>query len=229
MMGEYILRQISQYTYARYIFLTYGETGESEGGVPGSVSHHTGANYPTDRLEAIIIRFTKEELSFLTDQPLEEGEEYFQALKIEEEKGEETLKTLFDRSLSQLADYSTYRLAIGTPTAMLPILPAEESLNLNAEYFYDHLSRSLSESRVFREVERKDLQKILKEQKLTLSDLVDEKSAPKVGELMGAELLISCKLYEKEKVYELFIRLLRVETGEVLSVTKAKIDTELGL
>jgi hypothetical protein len=168
-------------------------------------------------------------LSYLTDQPLEEGEEYFQAVKIEEEEREETLKTLFDKSLSQVADYSTYRIVMGTPTAMLPILPAEESLSLNAEYFYDHLSRSLSESRLFREVERKDLQKILNEQKLTLSDLVDEKSAPKVGKLMGAELLISCRLYEKEKFYELFLRLLRVETGEIISVTKAKIDKELGL
>ncbi len=58
--GEYVLRQISQYTYGTYIFLTYGERGESEGGVAGSVSHHTGANYQTDRLEAIIIRLARQ-------------------------------------------------------------------------------------------------------------------------------------------------------------------------
>jgi Mg-chelatase subunit ChlD len=39
--GEYVLRQISQYTLGKYIFLTYGERGESEGGVEGSVSHHS--------------------------------------------------------------------------------------------------------------------------------------------------------------------------------------------
>ena len=72
--GEYVLRQISQYSGAKYIFLTYGETGESEGGAPGSVSHHTGANYQTDKLEAIIIRFAKEELANVMGQPLE-GEE----------------------------------------------------------------------------------------------------------------------------------------------------------
>jgi len=54
--GEYVMRQISQYTYANYVFLTYGEKGESEGGAPGSVSHHTGENFQTDKLEAIINR-----------------------------------------------------------------------------------------------------------------------------------------------------------------------------
>ncbi|HOV63003.1 MAG TPA: VWA domain-containing protein, partial [Spirochaetia bacterium] len=88
--GEYILRQISQYTSGRYIFLTYGEEGESEGGAPGSVSHHTGANFQTDKLETIIIRFAKEEISYLTDISLEEDETYFQAQKIETEAREET-------------------------------------------------------------------------------------------------------------------------------------------
>jgi len=59
--GEYVLRQISQYTFANYVFLTYGEKGESEGGKPGSVSHHTGENFQTDKLEAIIIRKVKED------------------------------------------------------------------------------------------------------------------------------------------------------------------------
>jgi hypothetical protein len=80
--GELVLRQVAQYTYGKYIFLTYGESGESEGGAPGSVSHHTGANFRTDKLETIIIRFAKEELAFLTNQPLQESEDYFQANRV---------------------------------------------------------------------------------------------------------------------------------------------------
>jgi hypothetical protein len=37
------------------------------------------------------------------------------------------------------------------------------------------------------------------------------------------------KLYAKQDGFELFLKLLRVETGEVLSVTKAVIDRRLGL
>jgi len=233
LLGEVVLRQIAQYTSAKYIFLTYGETGESEGGAPGSVSHHTGANYQTDKLEAIIIRFAKEELSHISDQPLEAEEEYFSADKIGGEQREETLNKLFSMAISQLIDYSSVRIARGTAAAVLPLSPAQRGLDLNSEYFTEQLILSFGQNEQFRElfriVERKDLQLILAELELQLSDLAEEQGAAQVGELMGAELLIIGKLYSTAKGYELFLKLLRVETGEVLSVTKAILDTALGL
>ena len=125
LLGEVVLRQIAQYTSAKYIFLSYGETGESEGGAPGSVSHHTGANYQTDKLEAIIIRFAKEELSHITDQPIEEEEEYLTASKIDAEEREATLNKLFSMAVSQLIDYSTVRIPKGSAAAVLPLSPAQ--------------------------------------------------------------------------------------------------------
>ncbi|MCK5673194.1 MAG: VWA domain-containing protein, partial [Spirochaetales bacterium] len=116
--GEYILRQISQFTSGRYIFLTYGEQGESEGGTAGSVSHHTGANFQTDKLEAIIIRFAKEELSYLSDKPLEADDPFIEANKIDTEKKEETLDTLFNMAMEQLRDYSSYTVDSKTKAAV---------------------------------------------------------------------------------------------------------------
>jgi Mg-chelatase subunit ChlD len=234
--GEYVLRQISQYTSAKYIFLTYGESGESEGGAPGSVSHHTGANYQTDKLEAIIIRLAREELAELSDQPLEQGEDYFEATKIPNEAGEETLRKLFAMAVSQLSDYASVRLRPGTPAAVLPLSAAQPALALDAEYFTEQLVLSLGQKgaggELFRLVERQDLQKVLGELELQLSDLADAgegSQATRVGELVGAEILIVGKLYAKQDGFELFLKLLRVDTGEVLSVTKAVIDRRLGL
>ena len=233
LLGEVVLRQIAQYTSAKYIFLTYGESAESEGGSPGSVSHHTGANYQTDKLEAIIIRFAKEELSYISDRPIEEEEEYFTADKIEEEQREKTLDKLFSMAISQLIDYSTVRINQGTAAAVLPLSPAQSHLSLNSEYFTEQLILSFGRDekfkQLFRIVERKDLQTILEELELQLSDLLEEQEAAQVGELMGAELLITGNLYSTANGYELFLKLLRVETGEVLSVTKAIIDPALGL
>ena len=233
LLGEVVLRQIAQYTSAKYIFLSYGETGESEGGAPGSVSHHTGANYQTDKLEAIIIRFAKEELSHITDQPIEEEEEYFTASKIDAEEREETLNKLFSMAVSQLIDYSTVRIPKGSAAAVLPLSPAQKNLSLNSEYFTEQLLLSFGKDKTFKDlfriVERKDLQSVLEELELQLSDLAEEQGAAKVGELLGAELLIIGKLYSTAKGYELFLKLVRVETGEVLSVTKAIIDKGLGL
>ncbi|HAK59841.1 MAG TPA: hypothetical protein DCO77_05585 [Nitrospiraceae bacterium] len=227
--GEYILRQISQYTLGRYIFLTYGEKGESEGGRPGSVSHHTGSNFQTDKLEAIIIRFAKEELNNITGKGAAEDDEYFSAEKREDEGGMETLQKLFDLAVSQLVDYSSIMIPGKTPAAIFPIVYNNKSLALHAEYFSEQLALSLSRNKTFTMVERADLQRILEEMKLQLTGVVPEDKAVKAGKLMGAKMLVTGRLYAKKNRYELFLKLLRVESGEVLSVTKARIDRTLGL
>jgi hypothetical protein len=226
--GEYVLRQISQYTGGKYIFLTYGETGESEGGVTGSVSHHTGANYQTDKLEAIIIRFAKEELSYLTDEPLEEDSPYFQAIKIASEEREETLEKLFQMAIDQLSDYSTYPLEGKSVAAILPIEPATEDVGLDAEYFTEQMVLAVGEGSGLTLVDRGNIDEVMNELKLQLSGLTDSDTVAEVGKLLNAQVLIAGKLYMPDD-YELFLRMLRVETGEVLSVTKAVIDGELGL
>lgn len=227
--GEYVLRQISQYTYGKYIFLTYGEKGESAGGAEGSVSHHTGANFQTDKLEAIIIKFAKEELSNLSDKPVEKDEEYIEAKKIESEKNEETLKKLFDMALSQLVDYSTIRIDAGTPVSLLPVITSDKNNAADAEYFAEQANFSLAANKTFKLVERKNLQKILEEIELQNTGITSEESAVKLGKMLGAKILIGSNLYSKEGYYELFIKMYRVETGEILSVNKMRIDKALGL
>ncbi len=227
--GEYILRQISQFTSGRYIFLTYGEEGESSGGAPGSVSHHTGANFQTDKLEAIIIRFAKEELSNLSDKAIEEASPFFEANKIESEKKEETLDTLFNMAIEQLRDYSSYSVGSETKAAVIPFEFNPEGLSLDAEYFSERLILSAGSSDIFKLVERKDIQKILEEQNLQLSGITEGETAVKLGHILNADVLITGNLFKKENSFELFLRLVRVETGEVLSVTRSVIDGNLGI
>ncbi len=227
--GEYILRQISQFTSGRYIFLTYGEQGESEGGSAGSVSHHTGANFQTDKLEAIIIRFAKEELSYLSDKPLEADDPFFEANKIDTEKKEETLDTLFGMAIEQLRDYSTYAVNAATKAAVVPFNYKQEELSLDAEYFTERLILSSESSDIFTLVERKDIQKILEEQNLQLSGITEGEDAVKIGQILNADVLITGNLFGMDNSFELFLRLVRVETGEILSVTRSVIDRKLGI
>ena len=227
--GEYVLRQISQYTGAKYIFMTYGEKGEAAGGREGSVSHHTGANYQTDKLETIIIRFARDEMNNALEGKLPDMEDHFLAKKVDYEKNEETIRKLFGMAASQLADYSSINIAAKTPTSVMPVEPAEPGLKATAEYFGEQLSFSLIKSGTFKMVERKNLQGILRELELTMAGLADQTNAAKVGKILGAQLLVTGKLYKKQDKYELFLKLLRVETAEVLSVTKARLDFALGL
>lgn len=227
--GEYLLRQVSQLTDARYIFLTYGESGEAEGGAEGSVSHHTGSNFQTDKLEAIIIRFVKEEVANLSDTPLSAGDDYFDAKKVKDESRDETLGKLFTDAVANLADYSTFHISAETPCVILPVNSADASLGANAEYFGERLSLAASEAKRWKPVERKDMQKILAELELQLSGLVDEGSAARVGKVLGADVLVASTLYKRADRYELFLRLVRVSTAEVLAVSRAKIALDLGL
>ncbi len=227
--GEYVLRQISQYTSGKYIFLTYGERGESEGGKPGSVSHHTGSNFNAENLESIIIRFAKEELAQVSDMTISEETPWFEANAIDDESRHETLKKLFQKSIQELVDYSSLSLQLKTTIAALPFEYSFESQANNAEYFYEQLILALSKTELFRMTERKDLQQITREIGLKLSGLTENDQAAKVGEFIGAEMLINGKLYFKDNRYEIFLKLLRVETAEVLSITRVRIDPKLGL
>ena len=193
------------------------------------MSHHTGSNFQTDKLEAIIIRFAKEELSHLTDEPITFEEPYFEAHKIPTEEREETLEKLFSMALSQLSDYAAYPVTKKTPLAILPIDPAEPALALNGEYFTEQLILAIARSGDFTLVERQDMQSIMEELKIQLSGITEEDNIAKIGKLLNAEALVAGKLYPKQDNFELFLRLLRVETGEVLSVTRASIQGELGL
>ncbi len=227
--GEYVLRQIAQYTSGRYIFLTYGEKGESEGGRPGSVSHHTGDNFQADKLETIIIQFAKEEINNVLGAGREGDGDYFSADKVGDEDSAATLQKLFEQAVAQLVDYSTIVIPEKTAATVLPISSKDASLSVNAEYFGEQLGLSLSKSKTFTMVERKDLQAILDELKLQMTGAVSEKDAVKVGKLAGAKMIVTGSLYGNAENYELFLKLLRVESGEVLSVTKARINKKLGL
>ncbi len=61
--GEYIFRQLAQFTGGRFIFLTYGAEG------PGSTGTETTfdvADYTVSSLDALVVRIVEEELAHLT-------------------------------------------------------------------------------------------------------------------------------------------------------------------
>ncbi len=230
--GEYVLRQIAQYTQGKYIFLTYGEGGESAGGVEGSVSHHTGSNFTSDKLEAVVIRFVKEEISRQSDRSLEYDEAFYAAQRVADESREDTLAKLFSQALQNLSDYSTFRLDASTRCAVMPLAvagEADKAMAMQAEYFGSQLSLAASKTKLFTIVERKDLQALLSELELQMSGLVDDEAASRLGKLMGADVLVSGTVYRKGDLYEVFLKLLRVESAEVLAAAKARIDAKLGL
>ncbi|MET3497796.1 vWA domain-containing protein [Variovorax boronicumulans] len=62
--GEYIQRQIAQYTGGRFVFLTYKEASNPASG-PGLQTQHDVANYSVQTLDRLIVRLVSEELGKL--------------------------------------------------------------------------------------------------------------------------------------------------------------------
>jgi TolB-like protein len=82
-----------------------------------------------------------------------------------------------------------------------------------------------------RVVERERLEAVLAEQKLATSGKIDQKTAVKVGKLLGARYLVLGSFFDVLKTFRVDARLVNVETGEVVRSVGAdgKADDFLGL
>jgi tetratricopeptide (TPR) repeat protein len=100
------------------------------------------------------------------------------------------------------------------------VLPFE---NLNRDSTYGVLSRGMCESlieglssvRSLTLVERGQVEKALKEQALGLTGAVDEKTAPKTGQLLGAKYVVMGSYQVLGNQVKISARFVNVETGEI--------------
>jgi len=224
--GEVIYRQIAQYSMGEYVFITQGSGGDSEGGT-GEASHHVGGNYSTENLDQAIVRIVRRELSYLTDTP-KDFDTTIVATGDKATPRDQILAPAVAEALRQLADYSSLKLGGKTLVAIVPVTSADKKYKSLAEYLTDQMILSASRNEFFKVVER-DLAALSQEMKLQLSNLFDESATVPIGKMVGAQILIVSKLVVKGDGAELFSKLVRVETGEVLSVAKVQVTGGAGL
>lgn len=81
----------------------------------------------------------------------------------------------------------------------------------------EYLKSELSLSEEIVVVERRQLESVLKEQALSMTGLVDSSTAQKVGDLLGAEFVISGTISQSGKWVRIDAKIIRVSTGQVKS------------
>lgn len=219
--GEVVWRQIAQYTMAPFVFLTYGETGDSEGS-PSSVSHHVGSNWVAEDLDAIIVRMVKVELSHYGTRAVTPPRDYFTAAHRPGSDGGRVLEELFQRSVKQLVDYSVERIGERTPTVVLPVRAGAFTEKLEAR-----LALGLARSRHFQLLELAGKADLLSTLAAQLTLVHDDEKAVEVGKLVPARLAVLAKVEESAQRVEMLVKLVRLETGEVLSLSLLEIDRQL--
>ncbi len=104
------------------------------------------------------------------------------------------------------------------PLAVIPFVdssPASREHEIGA-VVGELISKEIFRSTYFILTERKNLDKILKEIELSLSDIASGESSVKVGEVMGAEILLAGSITEAGDNFILNGRLIDVESGVVI-------------
>jgi TolB-like protein len=108
---------------------------------------------------------------------------------------------------------------LGTRMA-LAILPFEEKGERVAlgSFIYDGLTDTFFQQERFNLVAReKELEEILRELKLSKTDLVDQSKALELGRIAAAEVILAGSVYETEDSVEIYARLINSETSTIMA------------
>jgi Mg-chelatase subunit ChlD len=225
-VGEVVWRQLAQYTMSPFVFLTYGEKGDAEG-TASSVSHHVGSNWVAESLDAIVVRMVKTELSHYAPRGAPARADYFTASRSLEVPADDVLEDLFSQCVKQLVDYAVVPIESGTPTVLLPLTAGRRIQG--QQRLERRLSLGLARAAQFQLVERDGQPALLSALAQQLSERYDEDKVAEVGRLVPAQLAVLGQVDPPagEGPYEVLVKLVRIETGEVLSLSLLKIDRAL--
>ncbi|MCC6810559.1 MAG: hypothetical protein IT381_24225 [Deltaproteobacteria bacterium] len=122
-----------------------------------------------------------------------------------------------DRAIDQLAAQIVERLVESqkTKVGINEFLTLKGETNDLGKFLSEELSTRVINSRKTQVVERRLLQKVLAEQEMGASQLVDDETAAKIGKLLGADTLCTGTLTDLGSEIKVNARLINAETAEV--------------
>ncbi len=217
--GEFVFRQIGVITHGEFVFLHYGEQGESDGSptasAPGKVSHHTGGNYTAQRLDDIVVRIISHELGYITPAGL------LAHSNPAPEKESEELEARMVNLLRQVIREDD-NLA-GKVLAVQPIIAGDTSLAQLSEYIWELAIEKLPPLTKASVVERKRLEEIFKEQALSLTGALSGADEKKIGNLLNANYLLLSNLHYLGAVRVCHMRLVDCVSGSIVRAARVKL------
>ncbi len=90
----------------------------------------------------------------------------------------------------------------------------------------DMITTALVQSKKFNVIERQNIEKILKEQELWLSGIVDSGTTKKIGQITGVGFLVVGSVSKLGDYIEMDLRMLDTETGKIVLSTSGKASSE---
>jgi len=109
-----------------------------------------------------------------------------------------------------------------TTIAVVEFADLEGNVTNFGRFISEELITRLYETQKFKVIERQLLNQVIKEQKLTLSGIVDPGSAKQLGRVLGVEAIVSGSISDLRKTVRVNARLISTETGEIFAVAAAE-------
>ena len=90
-------------------------------------------------------------------------------------------------------------------------------------FLAEELITHLHETEKFKVIERQLLNKVINEQKLSLTGVIDPTSAKRLGRLLGVDAIVSGSISDFGKSLRINARLINTETGEIFAVASTEV------
>ena len=107
--------------------------------------------------------------------------------------------------------------------AVLDFVNLDGTVTMLGKHIAEEMSTRLAKWGDFKVIERKLIDKVIAEQKYSLSEFIDTEKAVSIGKLVGAQGIVIGTITELEKSFQVNARIIQTETGEVLSTAQVEI------
>ena len=136
-------------------------------------------------------------------------------------RAQDGLNKRVDELSQQIAAKMTARQK--TTVAVVEFTDLQGNTTDFGRFLAEELITRLMETEKFRVVERQLLNKVIGEQKLSLTGVVDPASAKQLGKILGVEAIVSGTITNLSQSVKVNARLISTETGEIFAVASAEI------
>jgi TolB-like protein len=133
---------------------------------------------------------------------------------------EEGLSNLSDQIVNGLYEGQKHKIAV------IEFSNMDGKITEFGSFIAEELITRLFKSPKFNVIERQLLNKIIEEHRLNVSGLVDEKTAKKIGAILGVDAICSGTVTDLGKSVKINARLISTETGSIFAVASSEITKD---